>query len=73
MCIMYREFSRPFQGGTDQPVGDRGNSGATFKPAVIRNPPSQPPPKSCRTSDIYSGSVCGREASCEVIEMTLGI
>ena len=73
MCIMYRVFSHPFQGGTSQPIGGSGNSGATSKPAVIRDPPSQPPPRSCRTSDIYSGNACGRETSCEVMEMTLGI
>ena len=75
-CIIYRVLlSCLFQGGTSQPIGDRGNSGAMFTPAVIisRDPPSQPPPRSCRTSDIHSGSVCGREASCEVMEMTLGI
>ena len=72
---MSRVFSCPFQGGTNQPIGDTGDSGAKITPAVIisTDPPSQPPPTWARTSDTYSGSVCGREASCEVMEMTLGI
>ena len=72
---MYRVFSCPFQGGTNQPIGDTGDSGATITPAVIisTDPPSQPPPTWARTSDSHSGSVCGREAGCEVMEMTLGI
>ena len=58
-----------------QPIGDTGDSGAMITPAVIisTDPPSQPPPTWARTSEIYSGSVRGREAGCEVMEMTLGI
>ena len=72
---MYRVFSCPFQEGRSQPIGDTGDSGAKITPAVdiLMDPPSQPPPTWARTSEIYSGSVCGHEASCEVMEMILGI
>ena len=72
---MYRVFSCPFQGGTSQPIGGTGDSGGTFTPAVIKSndPPPPPPPTSCRTTDICSGSVCGRGASCEVMEMIFGL
>ena len=73
--MMYRVLSCPFQGGTSQSIGDSGDSGATITPAVdiSTDPPSQPPSASCWTSDICSWSVCGRGASCEVIEMMFGI
>ena len=72
---MYRVFSCPFQEGRSQPIGDTGDSGAMITPAVIisTDPPSQPSPTWARTSEIYSGSVRGHEASCEVMEMTLRI
>ena len=73
--VSCRVFSFSFQGGTSQPVGDKGDSGAKVINTIntSKDPPSQPPPTWTRTSEIYSGSVCGREASCEVMEMTLGI
>ena len=41
-----RVFSFPIQGGTNQPIGDKGDSGATFIKAVItsKDPPPPPPP-----------------------------
>jgi len=62
------------EGGTSQPIGGSGDSGATVQTADIKSsdPPSPPPPTTCRTSDIYSGIVCGRGASYEVMEMIFG-
>ena len=70
-----RVFSFPFQGGTNQPIGDKGDSGATFIKAVItsKDPPPPPPPTWTRTSVTCSGSVCDHGAGCEVMEMILGI
>ena len=73
--VSHRVFSLPFQGGTSQPIGDDGNSGATITPAVIisNDPPPPPPPTQTRTCDTCSGSFCDDGAGCEVMELILGV
>ena len=64
-----------FQGGTNVPVDNRGDSGATLIKAVItsNDPPPPPPPTWTRTCDTCSGSFCDHGAGCEVMEMILGV